>query len=110
MAFDPSPTTWLGAGYSLASSVAGFNTDTAGSDKLLLQLTDALADPTTGDIRSVMMATCEAFFQAWTAVATPDRPDKMVISRTTSGGASSTTFTYNLRFTVDATSIVVVNE
>ncbi len=107
MSFDPSPATWLGAGYSLASSVAGFNTDTAGSNKLLLQLTDALADPTTGDIRSVAMAMSEALFQSWQAQVSADRPTKMTLARAVTGSASSVVFTYTFKFTVDPTEFII---
>ena len=56
MAFDPKPSTWLGAGYTTDSGAhtVTFNTNDASSNKLLKQLTDALANPTTGDIRDVV--------------------------------------------------------
>ncbi len=110
MSFDPSPATWLGPGYTLASSVVGLTTVTAGSDIILEQLTDTLADPTTGDIRSVAMAISEAIFQAWQAQISADRPTKMNIARSTTGSGTSTVFTYTFKFTVDATEIVVANE
>src|SRR5882724_11414548 len=111
MAFDPTPSVWLGAGYSLSSSVAGFNTNTAGSNKLLVQLTDALANATTGNIRSIMMAMCEAYFQAWQTQGTSAQPTKMTISRsTTTGPASTTVFTYTFKFTVNASTFAVASE
>lgn len=111
MAFDPSPATWLGAGYTLTSSVAGFNTNTAGSNKLLKQLTDTLGDETTGDIRVVMMAMAEAFYQAWQNIAAVDRPGKMTITKSsTSGQGSTTVFTYTLKFIVDPTAFTMAAE
>ncbi len=107
MSFDPAPSTWFGGGYAVASNAAKFNTDTAGSNKLLLQLTDALADPTTGDIRSVMMAMSESFFQAWQAQVSADRPTKMTIARSVTGSGSSVVYTYTFKFTVDPTTVVV---
>ncbi len=107
MSFDPAPSTWFGGGYALASSAAKFNTETAGSNKLLHQLTDALADPTTGDIRSVMMAMSDAFFQAWQGQISADRPTKMTIARAVTGSGSSVVFTYTFKFTVDPTTFVV---
>ncbi len=107
MSFDPSPTTWLGPGYTLASSVVGLTTVTAGSDIILQQLTDTLADPTTGDIRSVAMAISEALFQAWLAQISADRPTKMTLARAVTGSAASVVYTYTFKFTVDPTEIVV---
>jgi hypothetical protein len=115
MAFDPAPSTWLGAGYSADSSghTISMNTDDASSNKLLAQLTDALADETTGDIRNVTMAVCEAFYQAWKAIDSADRPTKMTITRTAtspSGPNPTVTFKYNFSFTIQPTTFNVDSE
>jgi hypothetical protein len=53
------PAALFGAGYSLASSVAGFNTNTAGSNKLLTELTDAEANASTGSAEKILFALLE---------------------------------------------------
>ncbi len=111
MAFDKKPSTWLGAGYAVASSAAKFNTNTAGSNKLLTQIIDADADPTTGDIRILAMALCEMLFTSWQSIAVDNRPAKMTISKkSTTGSSSATIFTYNFQFTVSPTTITVASE
>ena len=113
MAFDPAPSTWLGAGYDgdAGAHTIILNTNDAASDKLLAQLTDALADPTTGDIREVILAVVEAFFQAWGNVAEADRPDRMLISRLTTSGPSKTIrFSYTFSFQVDPSEFTVTAE
>ena len=112
MAFDPAPSTWFPAGYSNDSGAhtISFNTAEGATPPILTQLTDALADPTTGDIRSIMMGACEGFFQAYLAQGA-DIPTRMTITRNTSTGPSNTTvFNYTFKFTVDATEIVVASE
>ncbi len=110
MAFDPAPSTWLGSGYTLSSHVAGFNTNDAVSNKLLVQLTDAKANATTGDIRTVMMGVSEAFYQAWSAILVANRPTKMTVSRSASSTSTSTKFTYTFGFTVDTNTFGVSSE
>ncbi len=113
MAFDPKPSTWLGGGYDVDTGAHTiiFNTDDAASNKLLVQLTDALADPTTGDIRSVVASIVEALYQAWVGQASADRPAKMVIARSALNGANNTVvFNYTFRFTVNPETFVVPAE
>ena len=111
--FDPAPSTWLGAGYDVdtGTHVISLNTNDAASNKLLAQLTDALADPTTGDIRSVMFAVLEAFYTAWRAVADADHPTKMTITRSRASGTGDTLrYNYQVSFLVDSTEIAVTAE
>jgi hypothetical protein len=74
------------AGNSLTLAKSGANlavggaTFSGGVDKLLAQVTDALADPTTGDIRVVVFAIQEALYQAWLTQA-GNQPAKMNIRR-----------------------------
>ncbi len=97
MAFTKVPSTWLGAGYSLASHVIGLKTSD-GSPQTLPQLTDALADPTTGDIRSIAFALAEALYQAWLSQA-GSQPAKMTITRSAATGQNGTIlYTYTLKF------------
>lgn len=115
MAFDKKPSTWLGDGYDLdgTNHLVKLNTNDASTNKLLTQLTDALADPTTGDIRDVMMAVCETFYQAWIAQASADRPTRMSVSRGTSsqpGSDSTIGLVYTLRFTINPTVFGVISE
>jgi hypothetical protein len=106
MAFNPAPSVWFGPGFNAGTSYIQFNTDNAGGGeayKLLKQLTNALANPSTGDVRAVMMAVVEEFFQAWLTIAIADRPKNMTISRTVSTGTVGDTniFSYNFRFTIE---------
>ena len=111
MAFSPVPSDWFSTGYDSDSGAHTVSFNTAeGTPATLAQLTDALADPTTGDIRSIMMAMCEGFFQAYLAQGA-DIPTRMTITRNTSTGPSNTTvFNYTFKFTVDATEITVAAE
>ncbi len=115
MAFDPKPSTWLGAGYSVDTGAHTIilNTNDASSNKLLKQLTDALADPTTGDIRDVVLAVSEAFYQAWLTIAgTPaNLPTKMNIARIASTPSSGVTmFKYAFTFTINTSSFTTSSE
>lgn len=103
MAFDKKPSTWLGPGYAGDSTnhLIKLNTNDASSNKLLAQLTDVLADPTTGDIRVVAFALMESLYQAWVAQAAADRPKKMTINRVPIRNASGgLTYQYVFRFAV----------
>ncbi len=87
MAFSPVPTTWLGAGYSLGTNQAIFNTANHGTP-CLSELTTTDANATTGNIRSIAFAFCDKLYKTWVAVAAADRPTRMTISRSTSEDAS----------------------
>ncbi len=112
MAFDPKPSTWLGAGYGVTSHVAGFNTNDASSNKLLTQITDADADPTTGDIRKLTMALLETLYKAWLTQA-GSQPAKMTINRTqgnTRALDGSVQYTYTIKIQVLPSAISVPAE
>jgi hypothetical protein len=83
MAYNKAPSGWLGAGYTLASNKVQFNTSTAASDPLVLELTDAQANVTTGDVAQVFYGLCSMMNKAWTAKATADRPSNMTLSKST---------------------------
>jgi hypothetical protein len=89
MAFDAKPSTHFGAGYSVASNSIRFNTNDAASNKTLTTLTDAEADPTTGDYREVVRALLYKIGTDWDATASADRPAKMTFARSLSVESSS---------------------
>ena len=63
MAFtDKSPAAWLGAGYNSSTGKIELNTFDAPTNKLLIELTDAEADETTGDIRKLMFGVIEGLY------------------------------------------------
>jgi hypothetical protein len=111
MAFDKKPSTWLGPGYSSDDSAhtITMNTSDAPSDKTLLQLTDADADPDSGDIRVLLFALLEAAYQASVAQGPSNNPKKTVISRSASAGpGGSVIYNYSLRCTLTPTGNYVV--
>lgn len=81
MAYDPKPSTHFGAGYSVASNSIRFNTNDAAANKTLTTLTDAEADPTTGDFREVIRALLYKIGTDWDATASADRPLKMTFAK-----------------------------
>lgn len=88
---DLHPATWLGAGYSIpAPHTIGFTTASSGSARALPQITDALSNPDTGDIRSVAFALSEALFQAWVAQGVGNQPGKMTLRRIAQTDAGNT--------------------
>jgi hypothetical protein len=98
MAFNPSPSAWLGPGYSLDSNEIKFTTADASSDVALPELTDVEAHPTTGDIRSVVHGICEAIADAWAATPQADRPVRMTINRSAvlDNSTGNLTYTYGI--------------
>ncbi len=112
MAFDKKPSTWLGAGYAVTSHVAGFNTNDASSNKLLTQITDANADPTTGDIRILTMAWLEMLYAKWLLQA-GSQPTKMTITRSQGNNRSldgSVQYTYTIKIQVLPSAVSVPSE
>lgn len=86
------------------------NTNDAASNKTLPQLTDAQADPTTGDIRNVAFALCEALYQAWLTQGA-DIPTKMTISRSASASTGGKVLlNYSLRFILSPGAYTVPSE
>tara|TARA_Y100000114_G_C11714432_1_gene305204 strand:+ start:577 stop:951 length:375 start_codon:yes stop_codon:yes gene_type:complete len=94
MAFDINPDDFFGsAEYTNIDNGATVSVDgpaivfkssgaTAGSN-LLSSLTDADADETTGDVREVVFALCEAVFSKMDALATADKSNKLTVTRNT---------------------------
>lgn len=82
MAFDAKPSTWLGAGYTVDAGNHLIKLTTAEAVvKAVPELTDAEANPTTGDIRKVIFALLEAIYQAQLAQLVADRPAQVVVYR-----------------------------
>lgn len=104
MAFDKSPSTWLGAGYTLGTNAVSLKTANAGSDVALPNLTDEEADPSTGDIRKVMEAFCSAFYEAWVATSEEDRPQMMQLFKNAQAipDSNQVQIQFGFIFTVDA--------
>lgn len=111
MAFNKAPSNWLGAGYTLNTNVVGFNTNDAATNKTLTQLTNTEANASTGDIREVMFAMLEAFYQAYIAKDNADRPSKLSISRNgTTTSTGNINYTYNVQVEVSPTAVNVTPE
>lgn len=114
MAYDAKPSTWLGAGYA-SSSVAHtitLNTNDAASNKTLPELTDAEADPTSGDVRKLYFALLEALYQSYNATAAADRPTKMAIYRSSTVDETTGNIarSYSVQFSVVPSGIEVIAE
>lgn len=112
MAFDPKPSTWLGAGYSLASNAISLTTADKDGDKALPEVTDADAHATTGDIRKVLFGLMEAIFQAWKGVDVDDRPTMMTIQKGayTNVETGNIEMTFTARFTAVAAGYEIADE
>jgi len=109
--FDPKPSTWLGPGYDsdATAHTVTMNTGSAPSNKTLLQLTDAKADPDTGDIRSVAFGFLEALFQAWKSQGPTSQPARMTVNRSVSADSNAEmTLSYSVKFTIGTDGVFAV--
>lgn len=86
MAYSQKPSDWF-ANYSLGSSQAKFNTSTNGSPTLS-EVSDTTANATTGDVRQLLWAILNHAYTYYLGLAGADRPQKMVMNRTTSEDAN----------------------
>jgi hypothetical protein len=105
MPFDAKPSTWLGAGYSAAANAITMNTNDAGSNKTLTELTDAEAHATTGDIRKVIFALMEKLYAAYNVTVAADRPTKLSIQKSVSVNTTTGVVT-NVYTTIIYTGVV----
>ena len=105
MAFNPAPSSWL-------ADWSEDGTDISVPIATFPQLTAAEADGTTGDIRKVLFALADAFYQAYNAKAIADRPTKMAIFKNTTvdNSANVITQTFTLRFNTEITGEEVQSE
>lgn len=106
MAADITPATWID-GYDSDSGAHTITLNTADNGTPSLpQLTDAKADPATGDIRQVMLAICEALYEKWLELGAAGQPIQMRLSRAVSGDSSGNiTYFYTTAVTFQPTGI-----
>lgn len=112
MAFDDAPSGWLGAGYTASANAIHLQTNDAGSNKTLPMLTDAEAHATTGDIRKIYLAVCEAIYQSYNDKAVADRPAMMSLYRSDAVNSETgiITRTYNFQFKLADPAVEVSDE
>lgn len=109
MTSNPIPSAFFGAGYTYASNVISFNT-AAHATPLVLELTAAEANVTTGDYRSILYALME-MLKAKMDAASPVSNKAAVIRSTyedTSTGEFVRTYTVTIR--TNAAGLEVANE
>ena len=117
MAFtDKSPSAWLGAGYNSATGKIELNTNNAGSNKLLTELTDDEADETTGDIRKLVFGIVDGLYTQFinknSQLAAADRPQRISFTRSTSVNdvTGIITRSYSIIVQLESASVEVANE
>lgn len=117
MAFtDKSPASWLGAGYNGATGKIEINTNSAATNKLLTELTDAEADEINGDIRKLLFGIFDGLFVKFRtkndSLAEDDRPQRMVFTRSTFVNEATGVITrsYTAQFQLAASAIEVLDE
>lgn len=110
------PSDWLGAGFTVdaGNHLIKLTTSNAAGAKALPQLTDAKANPTTGDVREIAFALCHALYEAWLAqlnLPTPNRTQNMNMQRSVSPGGGlndNITLEFRMQFTVDPTGVFAI--
>ena len=80
-------------GTSIVASDTGTGTHSMEEVSPLTELTDALANASTGDSRAVVFALMELIYQKYLGTGTADRPAKMTVSRSTTASDSAGTIT-----------------
>jgi hypothetical protein len=111
MPYSKVPSAWLGAGYTLSSNKVQFNTSTAGSNPLVLELTDAQANATTGDIAQIFYGLSSMMHKAYAAKADADRPANMTLNKSTqSVSETQILHSFTLSFTVSSNVVYDVEE
>ena len=115
MAFNPTPSGWLGAGYTLSGSgtTAAINFGISGNtNETLPEITSIEAHATNGDIRKIYYGIVEKLYQSFLGKAIADRPNRMTISK--GSGVDTTTglitTTYTIQFVLAATGLDVTSE
>ena len=117
MAFTKTPSTWLGAGYTLSGSGAtaainfGINGNTAPT---FTEITAAEAHATTGDIRFILYGILEGIFVKYQAVAAvpANLPNRLSVSKSSSVNSTTGLITtnYSVQFVLEATGLEVTAE
>lgn len=101
--FDQSPSQWLGAGYSVASNEVRLKTSSALTDVTLPEVTDAQADPTTGDVRFVVFALVDAIANTYVSKPQAERPVNMQINKSVRAlSDGQLQYSYSISFNVTA--------
>lgn len=110
MALDLKPSTWFPA-CSLAANTFGLNTKDHANPSLA-ELTDAEANPTSGDARKIVYALLERAFQVYNSLPEADRPARMKVVKTGQLGGFNPVFAvqYNVTFQVACDGVEVLAE
>lgn len=104
MAWDPTPTNymegWTEDGTDITVPIASFP-----------ELTAEIADSATGDIRGIVFAFVDQWYNVWIALATADRSKNMTMARGQSIQTDNTIIrTYTLTFRLDPEGFAVQDE
>ena len=115
MPFNPTPSGWLGAGYTLSGSgtTAAINFGISGNTAATLpEITTAEANATTGDIRKIYYGIVEQLYQAFLSKATADRPNRMNITKQSFVDATTGLITsnYAIQFILAPSGLDVTSE
>jgi len=91
--FNPAPTTFI-------ASWSEDGTNVSFPIASVPELTAAEADAVTGDLRKIALALCDNAFEKYNALATGDKPNRMVMRKNTSTNDATgvTTRTYTFEF------------
>jgi hypothetical protein len=107
MAFNPAPSGWF-PGLTASSTALTIPYSS------LNNLTQANADPSTGDVRAIIYSICEAFSDKWSTTDSEDRPSQTTIvtsqSISSSQGEDFVTKNYTIRVSLDIDSVSVSDE
>jgi hypothetical protein len=111
MAFNKSPQDWI-------DGIVSIEDDHVTPESLVIplssipELTSAEVNDTTGDIRRLLFAVVDSFYQAWNAKPNADRPVRMTVSRqtTVNDALGTTTRNYTFSFAISTGSIEVAPE
>jgi hypothetical protein len=105
MAFDPTPTSFFGAGFSADDTTHTITLNTSDAEApdvaALAELSDAEADDGTGDWRKVLFALMEAVYANWIATDAADRPAKVRVFRGSSVNETTGVITRNYTVQID---------
>jgi hypothetical protein len=115
MAFNATPSGWLGAGYTLSGSgtTAAINFGISGNtNETLPEITSIEAHATNGDIRKIYYGIVEKLYQSYLAKADADKPNRMSLSKSSSVNSTTglITTTYSIQFVLAATGVDVTTE
>jgi hypothetical protein len=115
MAFNSTPSGWLGAGYTLSGSgtTAAINFGINGNTNATLpEITTAEANATTGDIRKIYYGIIDQLAKAYSDKATADQPNRLVVNKSASVNSATglITTSYTFQFVLAATGLDVANE